>query len=277
MFRSLPSRLAIAALVIVLVLALWSLGRDRSFDAERPSTSPSIRHSAQATGHPHTGIRAVVTDPASPPLQWVREGEEIAPLENAVDVYTLATDDESMEELMGFLEWSSSLGKGGSVGLEMARCAARFEPELESPCGWNIEAVLRRTTEDTGVIVYARAVVTEGHEQPACRAMASCCSEVWAHREQAPMPSRLGEELQFSTSGRNSFWTADRGTDASTYYRNAAMGERRSFEKLAAVPHDPDHISPASIGWNLAFFQHRIDEFECMLDVIEDRPDPCGT
>src|SRR5690606_13972355 len=65
---------------------------------------------------------------------------------------------------------------------------------------------------------------------------------------------RLGDELAFSQHGRSSIWTIELGPDPSAYYHNAAMGDRRSFEELAAVPHDPDHISPASIGWNLAFF-----------------------
>lgn len=278
MSRSLPLRLTIVTLLVVLLLTLWSLQRSRGSDAERPGTNtPSARHSAQVTGHPITGIRAVATDPAEPPLQWIREGGDITPPENPTPLHTLATDDDSLEELMGLLEWSLPLGQGGYVGLEMARCAARFEPELEGSCAWDIEAVLRRRTEDTGVIVYARAVITKGHEQLACRAMASCSSEAWARREQAPMPSRLGDELEFSQVGRNSMWTANRGPDASAYYRNAATKSRRSFEELAAVPHDPTQISPASIGWNLSFFQHRIDEFECMLDVIEERPGACGT
>ena len=109
--------------------------------------------------------------------------QDITPPENPTPLYELITDGDSMEELMSLREWSFPLGQGGSVGLESARCAARFEPELEGPCSWDIEAVLRRTTEDAGVIVYARAVITMGQEQPACWALASCCTEVWARRE----------------------------------------------------------------------------------------------
>jgi hypothetical protein len=277
MSRSLLRRLAITGLLIVMALAIWSVRRSHSSGSDPSGVGePNAESATRAMGRPLVGIRAAGADPAEPPLQWIREGEDVTPPTSPDPLHTLTTDDESLEELMGLLEWALPLGQRGEAGFEMAQCAARFEPGLESPCGWEIEAVLRRRSDDTGEIAYARAVVTAGHEQPACRALASCSTGAWARREQVPMPQRLGDELQFSQGGRNSFWTGDGGSDAPTYYRNALTRSRRAFEELAAVPHDPDQISPASIGWNLSFHQHRIDEFECMIEILEERPEACS-
>jgi hypothetical protein len=278
MSPALLRRLAITGLLIAAALAMWLVRRSHSSRSDLAGVDvPKVQGTTRAMGRPLVGIRAAGADPAEPPLQWIREGADVIPPTSPSPLHALIADDESLEELMGLLEWALPLGQRGESGLEMAQCAARFEPDLESPCGWEIEAVLRRHSDDTGEIAYARAVFTAGHEQPACRALASCSTGVWARRAQVPMPQRLGDELQFSQGGRNSFWTGDSGSDAPTYYRNALTRSHRSFEELSAVPHDPDQISPASVGWNLSFYQHRIDEFECMIDILEERPEACKT
>src|SRR5690606_252474 len=103
------------------------------------------------------GIRARPIDPAGPPLAWSRAGASVDPPSQAPPLHELTTGEESLEEFMSLLEWALSDGHGGVVGLETARCAARFEPQLEQKCGWEIVAVLHRTGEDTGEIVQARA------------------------------------------------------------------------------------------------------------------------
>lgn len=223
------------------------------------------------------GLRARAVDPAGVPTEWIREGFDLTPPDDALPLHHQLQSGEDFEDLMGLLEWSLPLGQGGEVGLEMARCAARFEPHLEDVCAWEITAVLRRKDEETGRIDYARATVTQGSEQAACRAFASCSSKAWSHREPVPMPDRLGDELAFSQVGRGSFWHAGMGTNAVDDYRLRTSRVRRSHDELNAEAHAPTQVAAASLGWNLIFFQHRIDEFECMIDILEEREEACGT
>lgn len=223
------------------------------------------------------GIRPRSVDPAGAPLEWIRDGIPVDPPQTAAPLYELTTGEESLEEFMGLLEWALPVGLGGRAQLDVARCAARFEPELDHKCGWEIVAVLRRTGEDEGEIAYARAELTRGADQPACRALASCATEAWAGREEVPMPPSLGAELSFSQVGRNSFWDPSKGVEIGSHYRRMVADERRDFEELAAAAQGPTEVTPSSLGWNLLFLRHHVDEFECVLDVLEGRGGPCGT
>lgn len=160
----------------------------------------------------------------------------------------------------------------------MARCAARFEPQLASKCSWMIDAVMHRRTEDAGEIVYAKAVITNGAEQPSCRAMASCSSEAWARREQVPMPPHLDDELAFSQMGRSSLWDPSKGVDPVTHYRRIAEDQRRYLEGLEAAARGPTMVTPSSLEWNMLFSRHHIDELECMVELLEGREgkEACG-
>ncbi|MCX4243920.1 hypothetical protein [Paraliomyxa miuraensis] len=191
----------------------------------------------------------------------------------------MVTDEFALEELMGLLEWSLSVGYGGEAGLRAARCVAQFESQLDEYCAWEIEAVLRRRSEDqeTGEIVYARVELIRGVDQPACRALASCSTEVWADRGPVPMPAHLGAELPFSQSGRNSYWDPSKGSDIGAHYRRLVVDERRDLEELEAAAHEPTQVTPSSLGWNLLFLRHHLDEFDCVLDVLEQREEACGT
>jgi hypothetical protein len=216
-------------------------------------------------------------DPATPPLEWGRSEVVVTLPDEVPPLYALVVDEESLEDLMDLLEWSMAAGQGGAAGLEMARCAARFEPRLEGRCGWEVRAVLRRQGADTGQIVYAKAIVATGAEQPACRAFASCWSEVWAKREPVPMPPRVGDALVFSQWGRSSKWEPSRGVDAVEHYRALVESERRRLAELEAVAQGRTDVTPSSLGWNMLFARDHAAEAECMLEVIEGREGACGT
>ena len=262
----------------ILGVALWQIG---STSNSTSSDSTLVGVSTDTAAARHTGnsgglhVRAV--DPAGAPMEWIREGFDLTPPDHAPPLHQQLQSGEDFEELMGLLEWSLPLGQGGEVGLEMARCAARFEPQLDDVCSWEITAVLRRNDDETGSIDYARATVTTGSDQAACRAFASCSSKAWSHRETAPMPDRLGDELAFSQIGRGSFWHAGLGTNAIDDYRSRTSRVRRSHDELDAEAHAPTQVAAASLGWNLIFFQHRIDEFECMVELLEGREEACRT
>lgn len=242
--------------------------------AERASLVRNVSTSPGALGGGRLRARAI--DPAGAPMEWVREGFELEPPIRAPSLHEQIQSEEQFEAWMGLLEWSLPLGQGGEAGRQMAQCAARFEPDLDEKCSWEITAVLRRVDEETGRIAYARADVTEGGHQPVCRAFASCSSKAWAHRDFAPMPEHLDDELVFSQVGRGSFWHAGSGTKAAGDYRRRAASVERSRDELDAVARQPTDVATGSLAWNLIFFQHRVDEFQCMVDVIEGREGACG-
>ncbi|MCX4247678.1 hypothetical protein [Paraliomyxa miuraensis] len=272
--RWLPGVIVLGSLC---VLAWCRVASDRRVWTE----AGAERHEADEPGPPTVtmpgGIRPRSIDPASPPLEWVRDGISLEPPRDASPLYLLTDDEESLEEFMGLLEWALSVGLGGRAELEVARCAARFEPELDHKCGWEIVAVLRRSGEDTGEIAYARADLTRGADQPACRALASCATEAWAGREEVPMPPSLGSELSFSQTGRGSSWDPSKRVEIESHYRRLVVEERRSLEGLEAAAQGPTSVTPSSLGWNMLFARHHLDEFECMLQVLEDREGACGT
>jgi hypothetical protein len=223
------------------------------------------------------GIRPLSTDPATPPLEWGREGASVTLPDEVPPLHEAVADEESLEELMELMEWALPAGHGGAAGLEMARCAARFEPRLDSKCGWEVQAELHRRSEEAGDIVYARATVTTGVEQAACRALASCWSAAWAAREPVPMPRRVGDELAFSQWGRNSMWDPSKGVDAAEYYRGIVEREQAQVDELTAVARGPTLVTPSSLGWNILYARHHADEARCMLEVLEGRDGACGT
>jgi len=267
---------AVVAVVLALVVG-WKVHRrssERGYD-DGGGTSASDWRSAGGRGA-SGGLRALATDPATPPLEWGREGvqvelpEEVQPLHELMKL-----DEEALEEMMELLHWAMLVGPGEEAGLAMVRCAARFEPRLESRCGWEMQAVVRRSGEDTGEIVYARAVVTRGAEQAACRALASCYAAAWAAREPVPMPERVGDELVFS-QWAGSLWDPSKGIDAVAYYRRMATQEQAYVDELTAVAAGPHGVAPVSLGWNSLLAQDRADGARCMVEVIEGREDGCG-
>jgi hypothetical protein len=216
-------------------------------------------------------------DPAAAPLEWAREGETVERPGEPPSLHALATDEASMEELIDLLEWTLPYGQGGAAGLEMARCAARFEPELDQQCDWEVRAVARRLTEDAGAVVYARADPTVGGHQPACAAMAACWLPAWAGREGMPMPARLGDEVAFTQGGRNSLWVPGQGVDATQRYRDGVAELQRALVELDASSHETTSLPPVSLRWSMLFARHHLDELQCMVDVLEDRAGACGT
>jgi hypothetical protein len=261
------------------LLAWWRVPAGSTEHAPSGGGISGMPESRGAASGMTSGIRPLSSDPATPPLEWARDEVDVELPEQAPRLHELLTkDEESLEDLMDLLEWSLPLGQGGEAGLEMARCAARFEPELESRCSWVIDAVMHRRTKDTGEIVYAKAVLTDGADQPACRAMASCSSEAWARREQVPMPPQLGDELAFSEIGRSSLWDQSKGVDPVTHYRRITERERSYLDGLEAAARGPTMVTPSSLGWNMLFSRHHLDEFECMVELLEGREgkEACG-
>lgn len=255
----------------------WHIGSSWESKRDRAELSGPIGKTTAVHAIGGGGLRARAVDPAGTPMEWIREGFEIERPSHALPLHEQIQSEEQFEASMGLLEWSLPMGQGGNAGLEMAQCAARFEPELDEKCSWEITAVLRRLNEETGRIAYARAEVTEGEHQPACQAFASCSSRAWAHRDVVPMPAHLDDELVFSQVGRGSFWHAGMGKEAVEDYRRRAKKVERSRDELDAEAYQPNQVAPASLAWNLMFFQHRIDEFECMVDIFEEREGACGT
>jgi hypothetical protein len=265
-----------AATAVLLALVAWILATRHddpgSFHARAVRGHASPRGSSASAD----SIRPLSTDPATPPLEWGREEVMVTVPDEVPGLQMLVDDDESLEDLMDLLEWSMAAGQGGTAGLEMAQCAARFEPRLEGRCSWEIQAVLHRTGSETGQIVHARATVTSGAEQAACRAFASCWSEVWATRDPAPMPGRAGDELVFSQRGRSSMWEPSRGVDAIDHYRGLASSERRRVAALETAARGRTSVTPSSLGWNMLFARNAAEEAECMVEVIERRQGACG-
>lgn len=262
--------------VLAMVAWWWAVGRKTEHEGpglKRTSAVGSTPRPSGPTGH----IRALSTDPATPSLEWGREGVVVTLPDEVPLLHELANDEESLEELMELLEWALSAGQGGEAGLKMARCAARFEPRLESKCGWELQVVLRRRSEELGEIVYARATVTTGAEQAACRAFASCWSSAWADREPVPMPRSVGDELAFSQRGRSSMWDPSKGVGAVAYYQGLAEREQAQVDELTAVARGPTQVTPSSLGWNILFARHRADEAKCMVEVLEGREGACRT
>lgn len=271
---SIPRRVLGTGVLFVLAMVAWWWIVGRETELERPGskrTSASALGSASAPSGPTGSIRALSTDPATPPLEWGREDVVVTLPDEVPPLHELVEDEASLEEMMELLDWALSAGQGGEAGLEMARCAARFEPRLESKCGWEMQAVLHRRSEDAGEIVYARATVTTGAEQAACPAFASCWSKAWADREPVPMPRRVGDELAFSQWGRSSMWDPSKGMDAVAYYRGVAEREQAQVDELTAVARAPTQVTPSSLGWNILFARHRADEAKCMVEVLEGR------
>jgi hypothetical protein len=271
--------LGVALLTGLALLLWWSVGeapRERGVvaDARSSSEAGSARPPSEGVG---SGIRPLLADPATPPLEWAREEVTVTLPEVVPPLHTLVTDEESLDELMDILEWALSVGQDGDAGLAMARCAARFEPRLESRCVWEMHAVVHRRTEDTGELVYAKAVATTGAEQSACRAFASCWSEAWAGRGPVPMPQRVGDELAFSELGRSSMWDPSKGVDAVAYYWGLAEHEQRRIDELQAAALGPTGVTASSLGWNMLFARHQLDEAKCMVGMLEGREEACGT
>lgn len=260
-------------------LALWHqcgspppTKTDPSARTPAPDSEPSITPGGLAAG-----LQPRAVDPAGPPMEWVRPGVDVTPPDSATPLHERIRGDEDLERLMGLLEWSRATGHRGARGEQMARCSARFEPRLHGPCGWEMTVVLRRSGEDTGQIAYARASITHGGDQPACRAFAACWSTQWVQRDDAPMPEGLGDELAFRQVGRGSFWDSTRGVEAVDYYRSAAAKEAQQLRALEARANAPTSVTPSSQAWNMLFFEHRVDEYECMLDVLQEHDGACGS
>lgn len=268
-----------AALLVGLALSIWWTIGDAPEDhgAAAGRRSPSEMEPTRPSIDMMGGIRPLSTDPANPPLEWTREGVIVTVPDAPLPLHALVTDEESLEETMDLLEWALSVGHDGEDGLAMAQCAARFEPRLESKCAWEVHAVVHRRTEDSGELVYAKAVVRTGAEQPACRAFASCWSEAWAARGQVPMPQRMGDELAFSEFGRSSMWDPSKGLAAVAHYRGIAEDQRRRLDELSEAAQGPTQVTPSSLAWNMLFARHHMDEAQCMLELLEGRERPCGT
>lgn len=256
-------------------VAVWHLRGSTSNQRASRAASPTPGSEGSTPRGFAAGLQPRSVDPAGMPLEWVRPGAEVSPPDSAPPLHERIRGEEDLEELMGLLEWSRGTGHLGELGERMAKCSARFEPQLEEDCGWEMTVVLRRSTEQTGQIAYASAAITNGDEQAACRAFAACWTKEWVHRDDAPMPEGVGDELVFSQVGRGSSWNSTRGVEAADYYRSAAATEAQQLRTLEAQANEPTAVTSSSMGWNMLFLQHRVDEYQCMLDVLQEREGAC--